>query len=156
MLVHIHPSLVFFLCFSLLLQISLLSCFLLSNVGCGSHYYQIPRSTDPQAHVSILSHFSSFEIPTLSHFSSDVGVPLWETNMFLSHNFPMSMSHNHATLKMTHLSCVLQNAPSTFFILSHFLRMWMQDTCLFHLPFSHVLCPATRSPTFYRMTLSLS
>jgi hypothetical protein len=130
MLVHTHPSLVFSPCFYLLLRYSLPICFLLSNAGCGSHYYQIPRSADSQARLSIISHFSSFKIPTLCDFSSDVRVPLWETNIFLSHNSLCPVSHSHATL-------INDPSISMSLILSYFLRMWMWDTHLSYLPFSH-------------------
>jgi hypothetical protein len=101
---YTHPSLVFSPWFYLLLKYSLLNCFLLSNVGCRSHYYQIPGSTNPQSHVSILSHFSSFKTPTLSHFSSDAGVSLRETNMLLSFKSPCLMSCRRVALRMTHIS----------------------------------------------------
>jgi len=78
-LVHILSSLVFFLCFFLLWEFSLLSHFPFSNAGCGSGYYQIPMSADLQTCVFLLNHLSSLAMPTLSHFSRYVVFPLWET-----------------------------------------------------------------------------
>jgi hypothetical protein len=136
-------------------KFSLLSHFPLSNVGCGSGYYQIPRSADPQACVSILSHFSSFAIPTLSHFSSDVGVPLRETNILVP-QIPMSRVPQSCNTQNDPSICVLQTAPFTFFILSHFFECGCGTPISSTYLFPSCLCPTTHSPMFYKMTLSLS
>jgi hypothetical protein len=126
-------------------------------VGCGSGYHQIPRSTNPQAHVSLLSHFSFLAIPTLSHF-----YVLWESHcgdqpIPCPTNPHVPCPTNHTTLRMTLLSSTSSKLhPLPFSYLVHFFECGCGTPIFSTYLFPSCSCPTTHNPTFYKMTHSLS